>query len=123
MYHFVKLRHMQTADSKRIVIDTTQATWLPGVVPGLSVIPLAEFETQHTALVKWSPGTYFKRHRHFGGEEIFVLDGVFQDEHASYSAGSWIRSPHLSAHQPFSEQGCTILVKTGHLPNVEEKVQ
>ncbi|MFZ9115295.1 MAG: cupin, partial [bacterium] len=29
--------------------------------------------------------------------------------------GSWIRSPHMSQHQPFSREGCTILVKTGHL--------
>jgi anti-sigma factor ChrR (cupin superfamily) len=41
---------------------------------------------------------------------------VFEDEHGRYPAGSWIRSPHLSAHQPFSREGCTILVKTGHLP-------
>jgi hypothetical protein len=26
-----------------------------------------------------------------------------------------LRSPHLSAHKPFSVEGCTILVKTGHL--------
>jgi len=30
-------------------------------------------------------------------------------------AGSWIRSPHMSLHKPFSQEGCTIFVKTGHL--------
>ncbi|MEI6182940.1 MAG: cupin domain-containing protein, partial [Polynucleobacter sp.] len=29
----------------------------------------------------------------------------------------WIRSPHMSLHQPFSKEGCTIFVKTGHLPS------
>ena len=49
------------------------------------------------------------------GEEILVLEGVFSDEHGDYPALSWLRSPHLSAHQPFSRERCLILVKVGHL--------
>jgi anti-sigma factor ChrR (cupin superfamily) len=78
-------------------------------------MPLATFGTTNTALVRWAPGTYFNPHRHFGGEEIFVVDGVFEDEHGRYPKGFWLRSPHMSAHKPFSVEGCTILVKTGHL--------
>jgi anti-sigma factor ChrR (cupin superfamily) len=112
---FVKQCHLDPADSLRTVIDTSKATWFPGLVPGLSVLPLSEFNTQHTALVRWAPGTRFNPHRHYGGEEIYVLEGVFEDEFGSYPAGTWIRSPHMSAHRPFSNEGCTILVKTGHL--------
>ncbi len=112
---FVKLRHLLPHDQTRVVIDTTQAAWYPGLVSGLQVMPLSEFETDHTALVRWAPGTRFNPHRHYGGEEILVLDGVFEDEHGRYPAGTWLRSPHLSHHQPFSIEGCTILVKTGHL--------
>ena len=65
--------------------------------------------------MKWAPETYFNMHRHMGGEEIFVLEGVFSDEHGDYPAGTWIRSPHASVHTPFSKPGCTILVRTGHL--------
>jgi anti-sigma factor ChrR (cupin superfamily) len=85
------------------------------MVEGLTVMPLSEFGTSHTAMVRWAPETYFNPHRHYGGEEIFVVEGVFSDEHGSYSTGSWIRSPHLSQHKPFSVEGCLILVKTGHL--------
>lgn len=113
---FVKLRHLDAADSEHIVIDTRTAPWFPGLVAGLAVLPLSEFGTQHTALVRWAPGTRFNPHRHYGGEEIYVLEGVFEDEFGRYPAGTWIRSPHLSAHRPFSNEGCTILVKTGHLP-------
>lgn len=112
---FVKLRHLQPNDSERVVIDTQNAVWYPGLVPGLSVMPLSTFETENTALVRWAPGTYFNPHRHFGGEEILVIDGVFEDEHGRYPTGTWLRSPHMSQHQPFSTEGCTILVKTGHL--------
>ena len=112
---FVKLRHLAPEDSGRVVVHTQQSPWRQGMVPGLQVMPLSEYGTAHTALVRWAPETYFSAHRHYGGEEIFVLEGVFSDEHGSYPQGNWIRSPHLSQHQPFSAEGCLILVKTGHL--------
>ena len=112
---FVKLWHLDPEDDRRIVVDTKQASWYPGLVTGLSVMPLFEFGISHTALVRWDPGTHFNPHRHYGGEEIYVLEGMFEDEHGQYPAGTWIRSPHMSAHHPFSTEGCVILVKTGHL--------
>jgi len=112
---FVKLRHLDPLDQHRVIVPTRQAPWRQGLVPGLTVLPLWEFGTCHTAMVRWAPGTFFNPHRHFGGEEIFVVEGVFSDEHGHYPQGSWLRSPHLSQHQPFSREGCLILVKTGHL--------
>ena len=111
----VKLRHLDPRDSERVVIDARSATWHQGLVEGLKVLPLHSFETQNTALVHWAPQTFFNPHRHWGGEEIFVIEGVFSDEHGDYPAGSWLRSPHMSQHQPFSREGCLIFVKTGHL--------
>jgi len=113
---FVKLHQFDPADATPVAIDTRAAHFLPGAVPGLSVLPLHEHGTERVALVRWAPGTRFARHRHWGGEEILVLEGVFQDEHGDYPAGSWLRSPHLSEHTPFSDSGCLIYVKTGHLP-------
>lgn len=113
---FVKWGPFQAGDDARVVIDTRQATFRPGLVPGLTVLPLHEFGSEHAALVRWAPGTLFQPHNHWGGEEILVLDGVFSDEHGVYPAGTWIRSPHLSRHHPFSEPGCLIYVKVGHLP-------
>ncbi len=112
---FVKRQHLETADDQRMLVQTASSPWYQGLVDGLSVMPLSEFGTQHTALVRWAPGTRFNAHRHFGGEEIYVLDGVFEDEFGTYPEGTWMRSPHLSAHCPYSMEGCTIFVKTGHL--------
>jgi anti-sigma factor ChrR (cupin superfamily) len=111
----VKLRHMDENDSARVVVDTKIAPWYQGMVAGLTVLPLSEFGSCNTAMVRWAPNTFFNPHRHYGGEEIYVVDGVFEDEHGRYEAGTWIRSPHMSQHRPFSKEGCTILVKTGHL--------
>jgi len=65
--------------------------------------------------VKWEPNTTFQLHRHFSGEEIFVLEGTFEDEFGRYPQGIWLRNPHKSAHTPFTKEGCIILVKVGHL--------
>ena len=111
----VKLWQMQPQDQHRLAIDTTQADWSPGLVPGLQVMPLHSYGTEQVALVKWEPGTTFQRHQHGGGEEIFVLDGVFEDEQGIYPKGTWLRNPSGSTHAPFSHQGCLIYVKTGHL--------
>jgi anti-sigma factor ChrR (cupin superfamily) len=111
---FVKLRHLGPDQTVREVVDTRSAPWHQGMVPGLSVMPLMR-QGAGSTLVRWAPKTRFNTHRHYGGEEIFVVHGVFADEHGTYPEGSWIRSPHMSQHTPFSEPGCTIFVKTGHL--------
>ncbi len=110
----VKLRHLGADQVEREIIDTNSAPWYQGMVPGLQVMPLMR-QGSGSTLVRWAPQTYFNPHQHYGGEEIFVVEGVFEDEHGRYPAGSWIRSPHMSLHQPFSKEGCTIFVKTGHL--------
>jgi anti-sigma factor ChrR (cupin superfamily) len=112
---FVKLRQFHPGDGSHVVINTHQSAWHPGLVPGLTVLPLHAHATEHVALVRWAAGTRFQAHTHWGGEEILVLDGTFSDESGDYPAGTWIRSPHLSRHQPYSEPGCLIYVKVGHL--------
>lgn len=113
---FVKLWQFTAGDTQSVCMDTTQAVWYPGLVPGLSVLPLHEAQGINTALVRWAPNTQFNRHGHPGGEEILVLEGVFQDENGRYGTGSWLRSPRYSVHTPFTQdEGALIYVKTGHL--------
>ena len=112
----VKLNMFDPDDLEPVCIQTRSAEWLPGLVPGLSVMPLHSFNTEEVALVHWAPDTRFKPHTHPGGEEIFVLSGVFEDEQGVYPQGTWLRNPPYSQHLPFTRGGCTIFVKTGHLP-------
>lgn len=113
---FVKLRQFHPQDTAVIRINTATAKWYPGLVTGLSVMPLHEFDGVGTALVRWAPNTIFNPHVHPGGEEILVLEGIFYDERGAYPAGSWIRSPRYSQHAPFTKsEGALIYVKTGHL--------
>ncbi len=113
---FVKLHQFQPDDLEVVRVDTRTAPWRPGI-GGLEVMPLHHHGAENVALVKWPAGEVFQPHRHYGGEEIFVLSGEFIDEYGRYPAGSWIRSPHLSQHHPRVEQETVIWVKTGHLPS------
>ena len=113
---FVKLWQFVPGDTQPVRIDTRSAAWYPGLVAGLSVMPLHEHEGISTALVRWAPETRFTPHTHPGGEEILVLEGLFRDEHGAYPAGSWLRNPRWSRHTPFTgPEGALIFVKTGHL--------
>jgi len=110
----VKLNQFHSRDNAQIRINTNQSPWLQGQ-GRLEVMPLHQFKHEHVALVKWPQGEVFKPHQHFGGEEIFVLSGTFEDENGIYPKGTWLRSPHLSKHHPRVNEPTIILVKTGHL--------
>lgn len=110
----VKLHQFQTGDDKQVCINYHHAQWLKGQ-GRLKVLPLHEYNNESVALVSWPAGERFKAHTHFGGEEIYVISGEFIDEFGRYPAGSWIRNPHLSQHNPYVEQNTLIYVKVGHL--------
>ena len=113
---FVKLHQFDADDQRPVVVNTSEASWSPGLVPGLEVLSLHGYRLEHIALVRWAPNTLFNAHKHFGGEEVLVIEGTFYDEHGEYPAGSWIRNPHQSQHTPYTQDdGAVIYVKIGHL--------
>ena len=113
---FVKLWQFAPNDTVPVRIDTATAAWHPGLVPGLSVMPLHEHNGVSTVLVRWAPDTRFDTHMHPGGEEILVLDGVFRDEDGDYPSGTWLRNPRGSRHTPFTgAEGALIYVKAGSI--------
>jgi anti-sigma factor ChrR (cupin superfamily) len=112
---FVKLCQMDPDDRAKVRIDTTRAAWQPGPVEGVSTMPLYQRAAERVALVRLAPGTRLGRHGHPGGEEIFVLEGTLADEAGRYPKGSWLRNPAGSEHAPYSDDGCLLYIKTGHL--------
>ncbi len=110
----VNLHQFQADHMAHVQIYTGSALWMLGQ-GNLKVAPLHKFGAESVALVHFPAGERFHGHTHFGGEEIFVLSGEFRDEHGHYTAGTWLRSPHMSQHTPFVEQDKVIWVKTGHL--------
>lgn len=98
----------------RVRVDSARVPWQPSPQSGVERIYLDRVGTEvarATTLVRFSAGQFFPHHTHGGGEEILVLSGVFSDETGHYGAGSYVRNPPGSAHRPYSEKGCVILVK------------
>ena len=112
----VKLHQFQPGDSDHVCIDTRTAQFQPAA-DGMQILKLHEHKEERVALVRIADGGSIEPHDHPGGEEVYVLSGGLQDEHGSYPAGTWVRSPCGSKHGP-SVNGDTLLwLKAGHLPH------
>lgn len=100
--------------SRRVVVLSDQAEWTTSPMAGVDRRMLDRIGgevARATSIVRYAPGSHFPAHTHIGGEEFIVLDGVFQDEHDDYPAGTYVRNPPTTSHTPGSAQGCTIFVK------------
>ncbi len=76
---------------------------------------------QVTSVVRYEPGSRFPTHDHPEGEEIFVLDGVFSDEHGDWPAGTYLLNPEGFRHTPFSDPGCLLFVKLRQFPGEDRE--
>ena len=100
--------------TQRVVMHGDEIEWLSSPMAGVDrrmLDRIGDEVARATSIVRYAPGSSFSPHVHTGGEEFVVLEGVFQDEHGDFPAGSYIRNPPESRHTPASEPGCTILVK------------
>ena len=97
-----------------VIIQASALPWVASPAAGVDrrmLFRIGEEVARATSIVRYAPNSAFPRHTHGGGEEIVVLDGVFQDEHGDYPAGSYFRNPPGTSHVPASAPGCTIFVR------------
>src|SRR4051794_21301004 len=100
--------------SQRVAVHAARLPWVASPIVGVDrrmLDRVGEEVARATSIVRYAPASRFSAHTHGGGEEFLVLDGVFQDEHGDYPAGSYIRNPPTSSHTPGSAEGCTLFVK------------
>ena len=100
--------------SKRVVVHSEKLAWVASPMAGVdrrALDRVGDEVARATTIVRYAPGSEFSPHTHTGGEEFVVLEGVFQDEHGDFPAGSYIRNPPESKHKPGSKNGCIIFVK------------
>lgn len=100
--------------SQRVLVHGDSVPWVPSPTAGIDRRMLDRIGVEvarATSIVRYAPESLFPSHSHDGGEEFIVLDGVFQDEHGDYPAGTYIRNPPTTQHRPGSKKGCTIFVK------------
>ena len=109
----------------RVAVDTTRMEWTAS--PSRTVArkrvhlvgPIEE--GQVTSVVRYEPGSTFPAHDHPDGEEIFVLEGVFSDEHGDWPAGTYLLNPEGFRHAPFSRPGCVLFVKLRQFPGRDRR--
>ncbi len=101
--------------SQRGVVDTQTMEWQvspSGTVSRQRVHLAGGAESgQVTSVVRYPPNATFRVHDHTDGEEIFVLQGTFSDEHGDWPAVTYLRNPEGFRHAPFSKEGCVRFVK------------
>ncbi|MEM6928232.1 MAG: cupin domain-containing protein [Myxococcota bacterium] len=97
-----------------IVFATDELPWVDSPMPGVRrrrLDRIGDEVARATSIVRYEPGSAFSAHTHGGGEEFYVLDGTFRDEHGTYPAGSYVRNPPGSRHTPSAPDGCVLFVK------------
>src|SRR5689334_6703944 len=100
--------------SRAAVVHAARLLWVASPMVGVDrrmLDRIGEEVARATSIVRYAAGSRFSPHTHGGGEEFLVLDGVFQDEHGDYPAGSYVRNPPTSRHTPGSAPGCVLFVK------------
>lgn len=96
--------------------------WVPGTEAGQHQKILydgaraGDGTREHVRVLKLDSNAKISRHFHPGGEEFLILDGDLTDDHGDYGPGTWVRYPNGSCHEVSSQGGCTMYVKSGHLP-------
>ena len=97
------------------VADTAAMDWQPSPAAGVWRKRLDHIGPEEggrvTSIVRYDPGSTFAAHDHPDGEEIFVLEGTFSDEHGDYPAGTYLLNPEGFRHAPFTRDGCVLFVK------------
>ncbi|WGS22499.1 MULTISPECIES: cupin domain-containing protein [unclassified Bradyrhizobium] len=97
-----------------VIVHAAQLPWTSSPAAGVDrrmLFRVGDEVARATSIVRYAPRSAFPRHTHGGGEEIVVLDGVFEDEHGDYPVGSYFRNPPGTSHVPASKGGCTIFVR------------
>lgn len=101
--------------TKRIVITPDDYQWTQSPMPGVERMMLdriGDEVARATTIVRYAPNSTFSAHNHDGGEEFFILEGTFSDEHGERPAGTYIRNPIGTSHTPkIGKDGATIFVK------------
>src|ERR1700680_3769184 len=83
--------------SARAAVHAARLDWTPSPIPGVDrrmLDRIGDEAARATSIMRYAPHSRFAAHTHGGGGEFLALDGVFQDEHGDYLAGTYVRNPH-----------------------------
>ncbi|KGF73132.1 hypothetical protein DO97_02030 [Neosynechococcus sphagnicola sy1] len=97
-----------------LIQQSTQVLWEPHPFTGVRMGKLSENlqKREISVFLRAMPGVVFPRHRHGSDEEIVVLEGDLVLDGVVYYPGDRISSQSGSIHQPITQAGCLVFVRT-----------
>ncbi len=100
--------------TKRVLVHSAKMPWTASPMPGVDrriLDRIGDEVARATSTMRYASDSQFSAHRHPGGEEFIVMEGIFQDDHGDYPVGTYVRNPPTTAHTPGAAEGCVIFVK------------
>ncbi|MBD2604498.1 cupin domain-containing protein [Scytonema hofmannii FACHB-248] len=115
----LKERLFQRINSEITTIEAlkeqaTQVSWQPYLIPGImrGTLNLDGEKREISCFIRCEANIRFPKHQHAGREEIVVLEGDLVIDGQLYTTGDRIYSLPNTIHQPETQQGCLLFVKT-----------
>ena len=112
---FVKLRQMDQADQRRVVVNADGPPDGSGPGEGMSRKLLHLFRPEVVTLESWVDGAEPEPAVLAGGAELLILTGTLKNGEALYPAGTWVRLAPGSEFEPVAVGPTRFWMKRGHL--------
>jgi anti-sigma factor ChrR (cupin superfamily) len=92
-------------------LDVARMPWNKTPYPGIDVKVLYQDKQTGllTALFRWAPGSSLPLHEHVELEQTYVIEGSFEDEEGTCTAGNYVWRPPGSRHVATSKQGALMI--------------
>ncbi len=92
-------------------IKIAASGWSAGDRPGERIRTLVDDPSGYrTVLLNIKPSPLGVLHAHVEIEQIYVMEGDFFDDDASYSAGDFVLRMPGTMHRAGSQNGCTMMI-------------
>ncbi|MDJ0620102.1 MAG: cupin domain-containing protein [Calothrix sp. MO_192.B10] len=94
--------------------QATQVTWKPYSIAGVmrGILNVDEEKGEISCFLRCAANVRFPQHGHMGNEEIVVLEGDLTIDGKLYTTGDRIYSFSSTIHQPETQEGCLVFLKT-----------
>lgn len=116
---FVKLWQFDMEDRTHVNIDMGTNSLKPAQGrDGVELMPLYKDDREDVRMEYWAAGKEVALNT-FGGAELLVLEGDFDESGETFSKHSWLRVPDgYDLKAVAGDRGASVWVKTGHLRHV-----
>jgi len=109
------ISRIRASFEERVVVQPGAEAWVASPSAGVErqmLDRIGDEVARATSIVRYASNAAFPEHVHGGGEEFFVLEGLFVDDDGEYPAGTYVRNPVGSKHAPRAgKQGAVLFVK------------